>query len=107
LHELRSFINPIISLKKSKSEVKILPLFILPKSIFFIKPQNFKNLWLISSMALKLLLFSVMKEKLLFLIAPLILLSLLAYPAYSEERDLFSKLKIQSIVDKKKLLIFF
>jgi len=43
-----------------------------------------------------------MKEKLLFLIAPLILLSLLAYPAYSEERDLFSKLKIQSIVDKKK-----
>jgi peroxiredoxin len=42
-----------------------------------------------------------MGKKILFLIAPLILLILLAYPAYSEERDLFSKLKIQSIVDKK------
>ncbi len=44
-----------------------------------------------------------MKEKLLFLIAPFILLSPLAYPAYSEEEDLFSKIKIQSIVDKKKI----
>lgn len=43
-----------------------------------------------------------MKEKLLFLIAPLILLGLLTNPARGGEIDLFSKIKIQSIVDKKK-----
>jgi thiol-disulfide isomerase/thioredoxin len=44
-----------------------------------------------------------MKGKLLLLIAPLIHLSLLGYPAYSEEVNLFSKMKIQPIVDKKKI----
>jgi peroxiredoxin len=43
-----------------------------------------------------------MKEKLLFLIAQFILLSLLAYPAYGEKVDLFSKMKIQSIKDNRK-----
>jgi peroxiredoxin len=44
-----------------------------------------------------------MKEKLLFLITPLILLSFLGNPARGEEVNLFSKMKIQPIVDKKKI----
>ena len=43
-----------------------------------------------------------MREKLILLIAPLILLAFLGYPTHGEEVNFFSKMKIQSIVNKKK-----
>jgi thiol-disulfide isomerase/thioredoxin len=96
-----SFTTPTNSLRKKVNlRSKIFRFLSLLKTLYFIKPYNFKNLEPFWFYGIEIAYcFSVVRKKLLFLIATLFLLSL---PAYGEDSSLFSKIGIQSIGDKKK-----
>jgi thiol-disulfide isomerase/thioredoxin len=96
-----SFTTPTNSLRKKVNlRSKNFRFLSLLKTLYFIKPYNFKNLEPFWFYGIEIAYcFSVVRKKLLFLIATLFLLSL---PAYGEDSSLFSKIGIQSIGDKKK-----